>query len=111
MKKHLLTAFTLSALLLTGAAQAGGVSGSASVEIPNGNISIGFGDKQEAPRTQSGGHAPAQSSSADIPPGHMPPPGQCRIWYHGKPAEQQPAPGKCKKLHKKVPRGATLIRG
>ncbi|WP_330113981.1 tetratricopeptide repeat protein [Pseudomonas sp. JS3066] len=46
-----------------------------------------------------------------IPRGHMPPPGQCRIWFPGRPAGQQPAPGKCKKLQGRIPRGAYLVRG
>lgn len=46
----------------------------------------------------------------DIPAGHYPPPGQCRIWYPHKPVGHQPPPGKCKKLRHRVPRGAWLIR-
>ncbi|SEK32652.1 hypothetical protein SAMN05443999_101217 [Roseovarius azorensis] len=45
---------------------------------------------------------------ADIPAGHYPPPGGCRIWYPDRPAGHQPPPGSCN-VH--VPRGAMLIRG
>jgi len=31
-----------------------------------------------------------QSAPPDIPPGHMPPPGKCRIWYPNRPPGQQP---------------------
>jgi hypothetical protein len=48
---------------------------------------------------------------ADIPPGHMPPPGKCRIWYPERPPGQQPPPGDCHELRHRVPAGATLIRG
>jgi hypothetical protein len=44
-----------------------------------------------------------------VPPGHMPPPGQCRIWYKGKPPGQQPPPGDCGRLSLQVPPGAVLI--
>jgi hypothetical protein len=44
-----------------------------------------------------------------IPPGHLPPPGQCRIWYPGRPPGHQPAPGNCRTLSLKVPRGALLV--
>ena len=30
-----------------------------------------------------------------IPPGHLPPPGECRVWYPGTPPGQQPPPGPC----------------
>ena len=30
-----------------------------------------------------------------IPPGQMPPAGQCRVWYEGRPPGQQPRPTNC----------------
>ena len=44
-----------------------------------------------------------------IPPGHIPPPGMCRIWIPGRPPGHQPAPGNCRVLSRQVPRGAYLI--
>lgn len=44
-----------------------------------------------------------------IPPGHLPPPGSCRIWYPGEPPGQQPPPGDCYELSRRVPPGAWLI--
>ncbi|WP_415757038.1 tetratricopeptide repeat protein [Pseudomonas sp. LT1P18] len=46
-----------------------------------------------------------------IPRGHWPPPGKCRIWFPDRPPGHQPAPGKCKKLRHRVPSGAYLVRG
>ena len=45
-----------------------------------------------------------------IPDGHLPPAGECRIWYPGRPAGQQPPPGKCGALSRQVPAGAWLMR-
>ena len=41
-----------------------------------------------------------------IPPGHYPPPGECRLWYPDRPPGHQPPPGKCSP----VPHGAWVIR-
>ena len=30
-----------------------------------------------------------------VPPGHLPPPGECRVWHDGRPPGQQPAPTDC----------------
>ncbi len=47
----------------------------------------------------------------NIPKGHMPPPGKCRIWFPGRPPGHQPPPGDCEHLRNQVPPGAWLIRG
>jgi hypothetical protein len=52
-----------------------------------------------------------QYQHVDIPKGHMPPPGECRIWYPDVPPGQQPPPGKCHELERRVPAGAILVRG
>lgn len=44
-----------------------------------------------------------------IPPGHLPPPGMCRIWYPNRPPGHQPPPGDCYELSGRVPLGAWLL--
>jgi len=52
-----------------------------------------------------------QSKPLHVPPGHMPPPGLCRVWYPDRPPGHQPPVGKCSKLQYQVPPGAVLVRG
>ena len=54
---------------------------------------------------------PYPSGTVEIPPGHMPPPGECRIWYPDLPPGQQPPPGDCYELEHQVPPGAVIVRG
>lgn len=55
-------------------------------------------------------HQQAQPA-VKVPPGHMPPPGLCRIWLPDTPPGHQPPVGNCNKLRHQVPPGATLIYG
>ena len=47
----------------------------------------------------------------EIPDGHMPPPGECRVWFPDLPPGHQPPPGDCYEMERQVPRGAVLVRG
>jgi hypothetical protein len=50
-------------------------------------------------------------TTAHVPPGHLPPPGACRVWYTDRPPGHQPPPGPCHVLQYQVPPGAVLVRG
>lgn len=65
-----------------------------------GCVAYGYGD-----------YDPYPHHGYDVPAGHLPPPGECRIWYPDRPAGHQPPPGSCQKLEWQVPPGAMLIRG
>lgn len=55
--------------------------------------------------------SPVAVPAPNIPKGHYPPPGSCRIWFPDRPPGHQPPPGPCERLHYQVPPGAYLIRG
>jgi hypothetical protein len=52
----------------------------------------------------------APAAPPRVPPGHLPPPGACRIWLPDRPPGHQPPPGRCDVLERQVPPGAWLIR-
>lgn len=53
----------------------------------------------------------AHRDSQGIPPGHLPPPGSCRVWYDGRPPGQQPPPTSCRAAERTAARqrGARVI--
>jgi hypothetical protein len=70
------------------------------------------GEARGNPRGGSRGNARGQAAgprSLRVPPGHYPPPGQCRLWFEGRPPGQQPAPQSCASLRGRVPSGAFVL--
>lgn len=47
----------------------------------------------------------------NVPPGHRPPPGMCRIWIDGVPPGQQPAPTDCANAVRNRPANGRVIFG
>jgi hypothetical protein len=56
-----------------------------------------------------GGGLPSPRTLSEVPPGHYPPPGECRLWFVDRPAGQQPPPAPCDSLVGRVPRGAFVL--
>ena len=47
-----------------------------------------------------GAQGRGRNRSQGIPPGHLPPPGECRVWYDGRPAGHQPPPTDCREAER-----------
>lgn len=52
-----------------------------------------------------------KSVRSDVPPGHRPPAGMCRIWIDGVPPGQQPAPTSCAEAVRNRPVNGRVIFG
>ena len=57
----------------------------------------------------AGAQAPAGGTG--VPDGYRPPPGMCRIWIDGVPADRQPAPTDCATAVRRRPANAKVIFG
>jgi len=66
-------------------------------------------DQSPASAKSAGQGAKSTAATLGIPPGHLPPPGSCRIWEPGRPPGHQEAPGDCDTLARRVDRGEWLV--
>jgi len=57
----------------------------------------------------AGAQAPAGGTG--VPDGYRPPPGMCRIWIDGVPADRQPAPTDCATAVRRRPANARVVFG
>jgi hypothetical protein len=55
--------------------------------------------------------AQARDRGDDVPPGHFPPAGMCRVWIDGVPAGQQAAPTDCTTAVRNRPANGRVIFG
>lgn len=62
--------------------------------------------QQPAPATRRG---PSTAATLGIPPGHLPPPGQCRVWLPGEPPGHQPRPRSCARIEATAPAGSWIV--
>lgn len=98
----------LAFVALTGCASIGleGPYGSVNINQPRYGYSQppqSYPQSQKSDRSYFHEHG---YTELDIPRGHYPPPGECRIWYPDRPAGHQPPPVKC---GSSVPASAWLI--
>lgn len=53
--------------------------------------------------------APPGAETLAVPPGQLPPPGECRLWFPGRPPGRQPRPRPCPDLEASAPAGAWIL--
>lgn len=55
--------------------------------------------------------APTASTAATlgVPPGHLPPPGMCRVWLPDTPPGHQPKPDSCDGIVARAPAGSMIL--
>jgi hypothetical protein len=61
---------------------------------------------QPAPAVRRG---PSTAATLGIPPGHLPPPGQCRVWLPGEPPGHQPKARSCAHIERTAPAGSWIV--
>lgn len=66
---------------------------------------------EQASQESAGGPARGPRRLNGVPPGHFPPPGECRLWVPGRPPGQQARPTACSNLRGRVPAGAFILYG
>jgi len=64
-----------------------------------------------APEAHAAGGGPSTAATLGIPPGHLPKPGQCRVWVPGTPPGQQPRPRSrpCEGIATAAPAGSWIV--
>jgi hypothetical protein len=55
------------------------------------------------------GHGSSSEATLGIPPGHLPPPGLCRVWLSGTPPGHQPKARSCSLIERTAPAGSLIV--
>ena len=54
-------------------------------------------------------HGPSTAATLGIPPGHLPPVGQCKVWVPGKPPGHQAAARSCSGIERTASAGTWIL--
>jgi len=100
--------FSIRAVTLAGVIAAAGCGSTREIStVPSSRDVVVVDSRNSNGRGNAKGKSVARTLK--VPPGHYPPPGECRLWYAGRPPGQQPAPTKCQNLLGRVPKGAFIL--
>lgn len=62
-----------------------------------------------APEPQPVRRSPSTAASMNIPPGHLPQPGMCRVWVPGTPPGHQAKARSCSGIERTAPAGSWIV--
>ena len=65
--------------------------------------------EQRAPSTGAEQRHPSTAATLGIPPGHLPPVGQCKVWVPGKPPGHQAAARSCSGIERTASAGTWIL--
>lgn len=63
----------------------------------------------ETPRDPQPARGQNTRITLGVPPGHLPPPGQCRVWIPGRPPGRQARARPCDGIEREAPAGALIL--
>jgi hypothetical protein len=66
-------------------------------------------DSAPAPEPEVTDYSPSTAATLKVPPGHLPPPGKCRIWIPGDPPGHQPKARSCDGIDRRAPAGSWIL--
>ena len=66
-------------------------------------------DSAPAPDPQVADYGPSTAATLKVPPGHLPPPGMCRLWIPGEPPGHQAKAGSCDGIDRTAPAGSWVL--
>lgn len=65
---------------------------------------------EPSPRpSPAAGRSPSTAATLGIPPGHLPPPGMCRVWMPDQPPGRQAQSRSCSKIERTAPAGSWIV--
>lgn len=67
------------------------------------------GQRRPPPAATTTTTGPSTAATLGVPPGHLPPPGQCRVWIPGRPPGRQARPAACAALARRAPAGSWIL--
>lgn len=62
-----------------------------------------------APAPKASSKKASTAATLGVPPGHLPPPGQCRVWQPGTPPGHQRKPESCRKAGEHATAGSWVL--
>lgn len=80
-----------------------------SVALVACGVQVSTTPEPEPGQNQARAGGPSTAATLGIPPGHLPPPGECRIWIPGEPPGHQARARNCHGIEAEAPAGSWVL--